>query len=190
LHAHARTFEPGANFSRVVWNSETLLTAEHGRFLSWRHADLDPALHPFLEDVNAALLESVRALERTGPRWLLHADLHQGNVLFLPNSANAIDFDDCGFGHPAVDIAVALGSPWADNYDAAWNALWAGYPEVTSELPFTREQVRLQCLTRTLQMIGWLADRGRDIPGLAKYAPKRLEIAIPHYRAWMKELGG
>jgi Ser/Thr protein kinase RdoA (MazF antagonist) len=40
---------------------------------------------------------------------LIHDDLHFANFLILPNGQIAIiDFDDCGYGWFAIDVAMAL----------------------------------------------------------------------------------
>lgn len=39
---------------------------------------------------------------------LIHADLHQGNYLFKNGTVRAIDFDDCGWGHFAYDVAITF----------------------------------------------------------------------------------
>jgi Ser/Thr protein kinase RdoA (MazF antagonist) len=39
---------------------------------------------------------------------LIHADVHQSNLLFNKGQVGLIDFDDCGFGHWLYDLAVTL----------------------------------------------------------------------------------
>jgi hypothetical protein len=70
-------------------------------------------------DLVALTLERFRvAFDRlgTGPDvfGLVHADLHQFNVLLHRGQVRAIDFDDCCFGHYLYDLAVALvgAGPW------------------------------------------------------------------------------
>jgi Ser/Thr protein kinase RdoA (MazF antagonist) len=39
---------------------------------------------------------------------LIHNDIYQKNMLFHENSLRVIDFDNCGWGHYSLDIAVTL----------------------------------------------------------------------------------
>jgi Ser/Thr protein kinase RdoA (MazF antagonist) len=84
-------------------------------------------------DLVALSLERFRAaFDRlgTGPEvfGLVHADLHQFNVLLHRGQVRAIDFDDCCFGHYLYDLAVTLvgAGPWRTT-PAMRAAFLAGY---------------------------------------------------------------
>jgi Ser/Thr protein kinase RdoA (MazF antagonist) len=66
--------------------------------------------------------------EAPGGVGLIHADLHLENALFHGPEIRLIDFDDCGFGPRAYELAVAL---WElrqpDDYGALREALFDGY---------------------------------------------------------------
>lgn len=57
--------------------------------------------------VVAGVLNRYAALS-TLDSGLVHGDLHQENVLFAGGRAGAIDFDDCGYGPYAYDLAVTI----------------------------------------------------------------------------------
>ncbi len=53
-------------------------------------------------------LAAASALAAQPSQWL-HGDYHLGNLLFTRDAVTGVvDFDDCGAGAPAVDLAVAL----------------------------------------------------------------------------------
>jgi Ser/Thr protein kinase RdoA (MazF antagonist) len=92
----------------------------------------------------ASVLERVRAAEQAlgrGPDafGLIHADLHQYNLLFAHGTVMAIDFDDCGFGPLLYDLAVPLSELYGRvEYPALRAGLLAGYRRVRP-LPAERE---------------------------------------------------
>jgi Ser/Thr protein kinase RdoA (MazF antagonist) len=58
--------------------------------------------------IDALLTAATTQLAGPRPQWL-HGDYHLGNLLFAGDAVTGVvDFDDCGVGAPAVDLAVAL----------------------------------------------------------------------------------
>ncbi len=132
LHRHAQTLELPEPYPRRAWDEAGIFTDvltrspeagsetaafEAGAF-SFDGGDSD-ASGPFLTDEERSMIARARriaasrmdALGRGTADWgLIHADLHLGNIVFLDGEAHAFDFDDCGPGHYAFDIATSL---WA-----------------------------------------------------------------------------
>lgn len=72
-----------------------------------------------------ALAEQIRALPTTGDEYgLIHGDLHKGNFfLDARDRPTLFDFDHCGYGWRAYDLAVCKGCL----SDEAWEAFLAAY---------------------------------------------------------------
>jgi Ser/Thr protein kinase RdoA (MazF antagonist) len=129
LQEHASTWMPGSGFLRPrvdTLTSEAKLSSMAPSAARARDGDQptpedsDRALRlveALVSTVDAALcaraLEivwaSTRALAKeTSAFGLIHGDLHYENVLFHRGQAQAIDFDDCGWGFHLYDLAVVL----------------------------------------------------------------------------------
>ena len=85
--------------------------------------------------VMAAIARVIAAEEALGHSpatfGLMHADLHQYNLLFAPGTVRAIDFGDCGFGPLLYDLAVPLSLLHGRvTYPALRAGLLAGYRRV------------------------------------------------------------
>lgn len=108
LHNHVQTFEFPDGFVRP----KLQLDGEVGRMVNH-------ALENGRELLSAEMCDDIgRVVELIGPVIdgiskgeqynLIHADIHQGNYLFKNGMVRAIDFDDCGWGHFAYDIAITF----------------------------------------------------------------------------------
>lgn len=109
MHNNARTLHLPPGLSRPSWNPIDLFEAGSAMTSPNASAMLSAADRTVL----AAVAEKVHA--RLDPlasdQHLIHADLHRENVVFTPERDIAvIDFDDCGFGDPGLDIATVLSS--------------------------------------------------------------------------------
>jgi len=109
IHRHADVFRRSPGFARRRWNLQGI----HGRAVG-----LQPGRERgLLSGAEQKLVE--RALHRTGAAMrdlgegsdvfgLIHSDLFWRNLLVHHRRLRAIDFDGCGFGYYAYDLAVTL----------------------------------------------------------------------------------
>jgi Ser/Thr protein kinase RdoA (MazF antagonist) len=129
LQEHGSTWTPGSGFLRP--RVDTLTSEAKVSSMARSAATARDGDQPTAEDSHRALalVEALgstddaalctRALEvvwastrtltkETGAFGLIHGDLHFENVLFRRGEAQAIDFDDCGWGFHLYDLAVVL----------------------------------------------------------------------------------
>jgi Ser/Thr protein kinase RdoA (MazF antagonist) len=163
LHVHAANFQPAPDFER------------------WKVADLSYDAADYVSCLvgeqcgskAVSLVETVMQLGRQAKRelgegsevfGLIHADLHQENYLFHRGRVRAIDFDDCGWGHFAYDLAVTLSElRWRPDYPTLRVVLLQGYRAVRS-LPVEHERyIDIFCGLRALLLICWFIEQ-RDHP--------------------------
>jgi Ser/Thr protein kinase RdoA (MazF antagonist) len=141
LQDHATQFGPPPGFARgrVDWPVETargLPDPFAPEVIAACHDLVAGALSAEEAAQVTAVLERVRAAEHAlgqGPAafGLIHADLHQYNLLFEHGAVRAIDFDDCGFGPLLYDLAVPLSELYGRaEYPALRAGLLAGYRRV------------------------------------------------------------
>lgn len=135
LHQNSATVSL-PEWDRPVWDAET--TFLNGHVLG------NPAARDQVGANGTATLRRVAeliapALHEGGAtdRGRIHADLHRGNIIALPDGGiGFIDFDDCGTGHYMLDIATALSSIYRTTqkepgaYESLAHAFLAGYARI------------------------------------------------------------
>jgi Ser/Thr protein kinase RdoA (MazF antagonist) len=178
-----------ASHHRRYWGAEGLL-GRRPKFGAIDHLQGASAKQlAVLTRVRREILGRLKRLERTHPEkmGLVHADFHFGNLLLINGEVGVIDFDDCGFGFYAYDLAVpVIAAEWIlgktrraelAEYRAA---LVAGYSSLASWTPSDDHLLDDLILTRRLVMLGWLNTRSdnprlktrlkRAIAGVVRYA--------------------
>lgn len=192
LHEHASHWKRPASFTRRrVDNLNTMLEGADDRFDPAVATRAVQAVTEVGTAEDGALVAS--AIERIwstmqglgeGPDvfGLIHADLHQWNVLFHKGQAGAIDFEDCGFGHYLYDFAVTL-CPLTSRTDfAALQAeLLAGYR--CHRLLSTEEEVHISTFLALRSIQDMLPDiEVRSHPAFRDTWQRQVENALQQLR--------
>ena len=161
FHTQATEWHPPTGFKRQVLDSEGFFGDKPfwGRF--WEIDGSSRAQRNKLSRFRIECLERLAALAKTNELFsVIHADLHMWNLIVNENDLHVIDFDDCGFGWHAYDLAVALG-PQFDyvDYESIESLVLEGYEDVRTMPRITREYIPLFLVIRSLAHIGWMAAR-------------------------------
>jgi Ser/Thr protein kinase RdoA (MazF antagonist) len=161
LHLHARSWPPPAGFTRKRWDVETIL----GPRPHWGHWHQAPGLDAqgtnLLDRATAKLARRLTGYG-TGPQvfGLIHADLRLANLMVDAKGLTAIDFDDCGFGWWAYDLASALSFIETDPRLPDLIARWCdGYTRIAALGPEDRAMIPALIFLRRVLLTAWLATR-------------------------------
>jgi Ser/Thr protein kinase RdoA (MazF antagonist) len=147
-----------------------------------------PADQAFLSDLRRRLTERARGLPESTPWYgLCHCDLHKENVLFAPGGELTIlDFDCCGYGWRAYELAVLFWSTrWLPQADAVRTAYLRGYGEVRAlepaELAALRSFVAIQDICIAAVQLGHAR---RGIHGSRAVDDAFFDTHLRFLRAW------
>jgi Ser/Thr protein kinase RdoA (MazF antagonist) len=141
-----------------------------------------------ISDARRSTFQKLKQLEHrySHRRGLIHADLHFGNVLMSKGRMAVIDFDDCGFGFLAYDLAVPL---WAlqshiwknrhKQYAPLKAALLEGYTRESQWDRHDEEILSYLMIARRLVLLGWLHSRS-DNPKLRGYFQSNAKSVVKY----------
>lgn len=137
---------------------------------------LDKAKQSVITEGRKEVLAYLRKFEKRFPDrlGLIHADLHFGNFLINKGELGAIDFDDCGFGFHAYDLAVPLThiaylckDPQKEKFLRYVDEIQNGYASQGSWDHHDEKALPYFYTARKLTMVGW-ADSRSNNPRLKK----------------------
>ena len=143
LHRHgAEQFEKPLGFVRIHWDTEGLKGGNLD--VSARQAYNALTEHE-REIVNEAEKLVGMAMKKIGRReatfGLIHGDLHLKSILFHQRKPLILDFDTCGYGYYAYDLAVPIWNLFhRDDFSQLKAALLKGYRRVR---PLSQEEESL-----------------------------------------------
>lgn len=163
---------------RRYWDAEGLVGPE-GKFGS---IDFLPGVtKPVQKAITRARKETLRELLAYEARFpdrlgLIHADMHFGNFLLRRGGQiSAIDFDDCGYGFYAYELAVPLTHlehyATGKRFERLKAFLIEGYAGTASWDEHDQRILTRLFLARKLLMLGWMHSRS-EIPRFRTMLPK------------------
>jgi Ser/Thr protein kinase RdoA (MazF antagonist) len=164
LHLQSRQWTPPKSFTRKRWDVATILGPEP-HWGHWRQAQgLDMQGELVLAQATDVLSAKLHAYG-TEPEvfGLIHADLRLANLMVNGETLTAIDFDDCGFGWWAYDLASALSfietDPRLPELIAAWIE---GYTRISSLRAQDRAMIPSLIFLRRVLLTAWLSTRAES----------------------------
>ncbi len=179
---------------RRYWTSEGLLGAKPKFGPIDRLQAARPDEQRLILRARDRVFAKLRAYERRHPErmGLIHADLHFGNLLSMPDGAiGAIDFDDCGHGFHVYDLAIPLlgisqlvrDAKRPKDYARMKEALIEGYSARAPWSWTSREDELLGDLVvaRRVLMLGWLQSRS-DNPKIARRLRKITKNVVKYLK--------
>jgi Ser/Thr protein kinase RdoA (MazF antagonist) len=113
----------------------------------------------------------------------LHADLHGGNLKWHEGRLAVFDFDDCGLGLPALDLAVAA-FYLRGNDPALERALTAGYVE-TASLPDV-DPAHFEAMVAARQLLLANSLLATSTAELRREAGLYLGVTVGRMRHWLE----
>jgi Ser/Thr protein kinase RdoA (MazF antagonist) len=161
LHLHARQWTPPQGFTRKRWDVDTILGPDP-HWGHWQQAQgLDRNGETLLARATTALAAKLHAYGTGAETFgLIHADLRLANLMVDGDRLTAIDFDDCGFGWWAYDLASALSFIETDPRLPRLIAAWVrAYTRIAPLRPEDRAMIPSLIFLRRVLLTAWLSTR-------------------------------
>ena len=150
LHQESTDFTLSGNnalptFNDFFWGTEDLLFSDKSVL-----SDADRAL---IQRAHDLIMKFTIDLYQNSPVHIIHADMHGWNLMWNEGQLSVFDFDDCGYGVEAQDLAVTLyylDTPEQDE------ALLNGYKSVRPLPTYSANAMKALLLQRRLLLLNYL----------------------------------
>ena len=150
MHQNSSDFElrDGAalpTFNDFFWGTED--------FLFSSKSALSTEDRSLIEQARDLIMQFTDELYASSPVHIIHADFHGWNLMWHEGQLSIFDFDDCGYGVEAQDIAVALYYLDTPEQDAA---LLDGYKSIRPLPTYSDNAMKALLLQRRLLLLNYL----------------------------------
>ena len=150
LHQESAVFALSAGaalptFNDFFWGTEDFLFSDKSVL-----SDADRAS---IQQAHDLIMKFTIDLYQNSPVHIIHADMHGWNLMWNEGQLSIFDFDDCGYGVEAQDLAVALyylDTPEQDE------ALLNGYKSVRPLPTYSGNAMKALLLQRRLLLLNYL----------------------------------
>ena len=150
LHQESADFSLSGNntlptFNDFFWGTEDYLFSEKSLL-----SDVDRAL---IQQAHDLIMKYTNDLYQNSKVHIIHADMHGWNLMWNEGQLSIFDFDDCGYGVEAQDLAVTLyylDTPEQDE------ALLNGYKSVRPLPTYSDNAMKALLLQRRLLLLNYL----------------------------------
>jgi len=150
LHQESTDFALSADaalpaFNDFFWGTEDFLFSDKSVL-----SDTDRAL---IQEAHDLIMQFTSDLYENSKVHIIHADMHGWNLMWGDGKLSVFDFDDCGYGFEAQDLAVTLyylDTPEQDE------ALLNGYKSVRPLPTYSANAMKALLLQRRLLLLNYL----------------------------------
>jgi Ser/Thr protein kinase RdoA (MazF antagonist) len=132
-------------FNDFFWGTEDYLFSSKSTLM--------PKDRQLIEQARDLIMKYTDQLYSTSVVHIIHADLHGWNLMWHEDQLSIFDFDDCGHGVEAQDIAVALYYLDTPEQDAA---LLDGYKSIRPLPVYSEKAMKALLLQRRLLLLNYL----------------------------------
>ena len=132
-------------FNDFFWGTEDYLFSSKSLLI--------PQDRQLIEQARDLIMKFTNELYENSPVHVIHADLHGWNLMWHEDQLYIFDFDDCGYGVEAQDIAVALYYLDTPEQEVA---LLDGYKSIRPLPMYSENAMKALLLQRRLLLLNYL----------------------------------
>lgn len=182
LHQESAEFALSADaalptFNDFFWGTEDYLFSNKSKL-----SDTDRAL---IKEAHDHIMKFTNELYLNSPVHIIHADFHGWNLMWNDNRLSIFDFDDCGFGVEAQDLAVVLYYLDTPEQDVA---ILNGYRSVKPLPQYSDLAMKALLLQRRLLLLNYLFETKNQEH--QEMLPAYLEKSLERVKSFLTDVRG
>ena len=164
-------------FNDFFWGTEDYLFSSKSKL-----SDTDRAL---IKEAHDHIMKFTNELYANSPVHIIHADFHGWNLMWNDNRLSIFDFDDCGFGVEAQDLAVVLYYLDTPEQDVA---ILNGYRSVKPLPQYSDLAMKALLLQRRLLLLNYLFETKNQEH--QEMLPAYLEKSLERVKSFLTDVRG